>query len=127
MFGIVSTFLVFQSKLKIEKSQVNVDISRHETSTKSKIRRRRTRRQTRVEVASGDFSDIPGLTRKSEGNGTMNVFENEVEDDGMPEDDSLERTIPEEVTLADIELMKCQKQLNLSRMSELMSGEPQYV
>jgi hypothetical protein len=57
----------------------------------------------------------------------MNVFENEVEDDGMPEDDSLERTIPEEVTLADIELMKCQKQLNLSRMSELMSGEPQYV
>ena len=108
---------------------MNVDISRHETSTKSKIRRRRTRRQTRVEVASGDFSDrtIPGLTGKSEGNDTMNVFENEVKDDGMPEDDSLGRTIPEEVTLADIELMKCQKQLNLSRMSDLMSGEPQYV
>ena len=116
----------FQSKMKSLNSQLNVDITRHEVPNKSKIRRRRTRRQTRIEVASGDFSDrsIPELIEKSKENEdhTRNVFENEVEDD-----ESLGNTIPQEVTLADIELMNRQKKINSSRLAELMTGEPQYV
>ena len=114
-----------ESKLKAQNSQLNVSITRYETPGKSKIRRRRTRRQTRIEVASGDFSDksIPELNQKSEENDdhTSNVFENEVDDE------SLGTTLPQEVTLADIELMNRQKKINSSRMSELMTGEPQYV
>ena len=103
-----------------------------DVSSKSKIRRRRTRRQTRVEVASGDFSERSiglgiGLAQKPQGseNHTRNVCENEVEGDETLEDESLGTTMPEEVTLADIELMNRQKRS--SRISELMTGEPQFV
>ena len=78
-------------------------------------------------MTSGDFSNksIPELNPKSEENEdhTSNVFENEVEVD----DESLGTTLSQEVTLADIELMNRQKKINSSRMSELMTGEPQYV
>ena len=43
------------------------------------------------------------------------------------QDESLGTTTPDEVTLADIELMNRQKKINSSKLSELMQGEPQYV
>lgn len=128
--GIVPTSNVFfiQGKLKAQNSPMNVEKLRREVSSKSLIRRRRTRRQTRVEVASGDFTDqrMPGVTKPQINESyKRNVFENEVDEDTIIEEDSL--GIPEEVTLADIELMNRQKKLNSSRISDIITGEPQFV
>ena len=117
-----------QGKLKAHSSPMNVEKLRREVSSKSLIRRRRTRRQTRVEVASGDFTDqrMPGVTKPQMNESyKRNVFDNEVEEDTIIEGDSA--GIPEEVTLADIELMNRQKKLNSLRISDIITGEPQYV
>ena len=81
-----------------------------------------------MEVASGDFTDrrITAQTKPQVNeNYKKNVFENEVDGDTIIEEDSL--GIPEEVTLADIELMNRQKKLNSFRISDTITGEPQFV
>lgn len=114
--------------------QVSVKIPRDEASSKSKkIRRRRTRRQTRVEVASGDFSDasIPEFTKsyppEACDHHMRNCIESEVACDSRMKDGRLGTTAPEEVTLADIELMNRQRKLKSSGISDIITGEPQYV
>ncbi|XP_028404975.1 uncharacterized protein LOC114527500 isoform X2 [Dendronephthya gigantea] len=118
---------------KVRGLRVSVKIPRIEVPSKSKIRRRRTRRQTRVEVASGDFSDatIPEFTKsylqEACDNHMRNCIENEIKCNDRMEDGRIGATTAEEVTLADIELMNRQRKLNTSRISDIITGEPQYV
>lgn len=127
----------------VHSPQVNLGNQKQVPNPKSKIRRRRTRRQTRVEVATNIIPDeekVPIRNDNHTGGVSMhmkvpktpksqsNVMQTDLTQESSEGTGIAGTQIEEvEVTLADIELMNRRKHYHQEQRFSEMTGDPQYV